>query len=164
MTAYWSAVTQLIYLFLIYLVQILIGELTHDGNVVLDQQRGFLSALLQNAHRLRQRAAMETDPINAQQSITRLDRSFSRGRERGGLYGGSGGSERPVTEVSGHSPVSWTPRPDVCYDDGARLVPVLMSTACAHTRARVKVRIIPLSHTNKRLTSDDEAEAVSLSM
>lgn len=62
-------------------LQISIGELTHDGNVILNQEGGFLPTLLENTHRLCQRAAMETDPIDAQQSITRLDRSFSGGRE-----------------------------------------------------------------------------------
>ena len=40
-------------------------ELTHDRDVVLDQQRGFLPALLQDAHGLWQGAAMETNPVDA---------------------------------------------------------------------------------------------------
>lgn len=126
-------------------LQISIGELTHDGNVVLEQQRGFLPTLLQNTHRLCQRAAMETDPIDAQQSITRLDRSFSEGlgkgweRERVSTSALEAQKASGNAEVGGHSPVSWTARPDVCNDNGTRLVPVFMSAACTHARARTHV-------------------------
>lgn len=47
--------------------------------------------------------------------------------------------------VRGRSPVSWTARPNVCNDNGTRLVPVFMSAACVHTHARHE-------HNHPRLT------------
>lgn len=50
--------------------------LTHDGHIVLQKQRGLLSTLLQDAGGLRQCAAMETDPVNAQQPVAWFDGSL----------------------------------------------------------------------------------------
>lgn len=137
-------------------------KLTHHGDVILDQQRGFLPALFQNAHGLRQGVAMETNPIDAQHPIAWLDGSFS-GETETVFVRRLPRDRRPSDsdEVRGHLPVSRTAWPDVRDDDGARLVPVFMGATC--TQSHDMRVIITHTHTHTELlTSDDEAEAVSL--
>lgn len=60
--------------------QVLRHRLTHDGHIILDEECCFLAALLENAHCLCVGCTVQTDTVDAQQPVSRFDRTFP-GRE-----------------------------------------------------------------------------------